>query len=163
MAKKPNDLDNNDAQAVDLNFVSRFSEREGIGDYFADDAGDNMSRADQTNYVVEEANLDSDPPQATQFSDTSGQDQISDYVLDKSGAVESMSEHGIVDGYSDGTVRPDDAITRTQMAKMTNLEYELPDSSHETTFTDADAVSDWADSAASGLPLEATIGKYHEE
>ena len=167
MAKKPNDLDTNDARADDLNFVSHLSEREGIGDYFTDDAGDNMSRADQTNYVVEEANLDSDPPQATQFSDTSGQDQISDYVLDKSGAVESMSEHGIVDGYSDGTFSPDDAITREQFAKMANLEYDMSDPSHETTFTDADTISDWADSytekdegAISGRAAEAVkLGK----
>jgi hypothetical protein len=126
--------------------------------------GTYMTRGDLANYLVEEADLDSAPPQATQFSDTSGHDQISDFVQDKSGTVESMSEHGIVDGYSDGTVNPDDAITRAQVSKMTNLEYDLSDPG-ETTFPDADTIGDWADSytekgeeSISGPAAEAALG-----
>ena len=119
--------------------------------------GTYMPRGDLAKYLVEEANLDSDPPKATQFSDTSRHDQI-----------ESELEHGIIDGYSGGTFNPDDAITRAQIVKMTNLEYDLSNSSHETTFTDTDTIRDWADSytekgeeSISGRAAEAVnLGKF---
>ncbi len=71
--------------------------------------------------------------------------------------VDSLSwgqEKGIVQGYGDGTFRPDNAIDREEMCVMlaralTLLGAELPVG--ELTFDDSNLVSDWATEAVAGM------------
>ena len=71
--------------------------------------------------------------------------------------VDSLSwgqEKGIVQGYGDGTFRPNHAINREEMCTMlaralTVLGAELP--AGDLTFDDSDLVSDWAEDAVAGM------------
>lgn len=58
-------------------------------------------------------------------------------------AVEELSELGIVNGYEDGTYRPDNTVTRAEMAKLTVAALGLDPTSGETKFTDMDQAK-WA-------------------
>ena len=68
-----------------------------------------------------------------------------------SGAVGWAAENGIVDGFPDGTFRPDDVILREQMAAIISrfLDYErliLPDSADAPEFfSDEEVLPKWAD------------------
>ena len=74
------------------------------------------------------------------------------------GEVHHLEEHGIIDGYSDGTFESDDAINRGQMAKIANLDG-LPDTdTNETTFTDSDHTAAWAEEYISEPTAEAVLG-----
>lgn len=65
-------------------------------------------------------------------------------------AVNWAAEHGIVNGYEDGTYRPNDNLTREQMAAILHnyahyKGYALNAAADLTQFTDADQVSAWAE------------------
>lgn len=65
-------------------------------------------------------------------------------------AVNWAAEHGIVNGYEDGTYRPNDNLTREQMAAILHnyahyKGYALNATADLTQFTDADQVSVWAE------------------
>lgn len=65
-------------------------------------------------------------------------------------AVNWAAEHGIVNGYEDGTYRPNDNLTREQMAAILHnyahyKGYALNATADLTQFTDADQVSAWAE------------------
>ncbi|MEE0434554.1 MAG: 5'-nucleotidase C-terminal domain-containing protein [Peptococcaceae bacterium] len=64
-------------------------------------------------------------------------------------AVNWAAENGIVNGYEDGTYRPNDNLTREQMAAMLHnyaayKGYDLSATDDLSTFADADQVSSWA-------------------
>ena len=64
-------------------------------------------------------------------------------------AVEWASKNGIVLGYGDGSFRPDQSITRQEMAAMlyrymNYLGYDMSARGDLSTFNDADQVGDWA-------------------
>ncbi len=42
-------------------------------------------------------------------------------------SVAALSEHGVINGYSDGTFRPDNAVTRAEMCKMINVLFNFTD------------------------------------
>lgn len=42
-------------------------------------------------------------------------------------AVTALSEYGVINGYSDGTFRPDNALTRAEMCKMINILFNFTD------------------------------------
>jgi len=52
------------------------------------------------------------------------------------GYIETLAARGIVDGFPDGTFRPDGAVSRAQFVKMLDLTLQLPLSSSPTAFTD---------------------------
>ena len=60
-------------------------------------------------------------------------------------AIIDMANKGILQGYEDGTFRPDDLVTREQFAKILVLAMEIPlkDSDSVSTFADIDTTS-WA-------------------
>ena len=59
-------------------------------------------------------------------------------------AVAWAAERGIVDGYADGTFRPDAGVTREQLAVMLWRYAGSPASGHALDFTDADRAGDYA-------------------
>jgi len=86
--------------------------------------------------------------------------------VEQTGATSHLEQHGIVDGYSDGTYPElDEPITRAQMAKMANLD-DLPDTDpNETTFTDDsdDIISGPAAQAAALKADLANLRKVEDE
>ena len=77
-------------------------------------------------------------------------------------AIEYLTSGGVVRGYDDDgeteTFGPDDPLTRDQVAKMTTLAYELPDSQGEPwPFSDTDA--DWGTWTALVAPLAAILAQ----
>lgn len=71
-------------------------------------------------------------------------DSIPDYAKD---AVTIAVSKGIVDGYSDQTFRPNDRITRAQMAAMLDRALKLPDAATSARFTDDKQIPKWAKAA----------------
>lgn len=59
-------------------------------------------------------------------------------------AIATAAAYGIVGGYDDNTFRPDDPITREQMAVMTVKAARLSPASGEVAFTDSGEISAWA-------------------
>jgi hypothetical protein len=58
-----------------------------------------------------------------------------------------MAALGVVEGYNDGTFRPNAALNRQQAARvLANLAEAIgkPLASYTATFTDADSIADWA-------------------
>ena len=47
-----------------------------------------------------------------------------------------MAEKGIINGYADGSFRPDDAITRAEFAKIVTIAFGFTDDSAESSFED---------------------------
>jgi hypothetical protein len=58
------------------------------------------------------------------------------------GDISLLAQQGIVDGFPDGTFRPDEAVTRAQFVKMLVLTLGLTPRAGGTTFTDV-APSEW--------------------
>jgi hypothetical protein len=58
-------------------------------------------------------------------------------------AVEQLSELGVVNGYEDGTFRPDNPVTRAEMSKLTVAALGLDPTSGTSNFTDMDQAK-WA-------------------
>lgn len=59
--------------------------------------------------------------------------------------IEDLMERGIISGDADaGTVRPDEAITRQEAAKIAVVGIGLAESQGELTFADSDSVAEWA-------------------
>ena len=75
-----------------------------------------------------------------EFGDVSSEHWASDYI--KTGVV-----MGLVSGY-DGSFRPDDAITREELAKILVLAYQYKDkeeiTQRESDFADEEEISQWA-------------------
>lgn len=57
-------------------------------------------------------------------------------------AVNKLSDMGIINGFEDGTFRPDDCVTRAQLAKMTVNALELSAGVNSKSFNDV-SVGDW--------------------
>ncbi len=73
----------------------------------------------------------------TEFSDTDYRAWYGKYVKWATGA-------GLVGGFDDGTFRPDDPITREQMATVLFRYSKAANVTAELTFADADSISEWA-------------------
>lgn len=88
-------------------------------------------------------------------------DNIPDYAKD---AVTIAVSKGIVDGYSDQTFRPNERITRAQMAAMLDRALKLPPAAISEKFADDKQIPQWAKAAinknqAAGL-LKGSDGKF---
>ncbi|NPV93323.1 MAG: hypothetical protein HPY50_21395 [Firmicutes bacterium] len=67
-------------------------------------------------------------------------------------SIAAAAAAGVVSGYEDNTFKPNDPITREQMAVMVAKAAELQEKADITTFTDYDQISPWArDSAAEAV------------
>lgn len=61
------------------------------------------------------------------------------------GAIAALNNEGIINGYADGTFKPNNTLTRSQIAKMITLGFELKVSNNQTTqFKDVNAINDLA-------------------
>ncbi|MEK5164457.1 5'-nucleotidase C-terminal domain-containing protein [Paenibacillus sp. FSL R5-0527] len=58
---------------------------------------------------------------------------------------------GIINGYGDGTFRPDGLVTRAEFAVMVSRAFNLGDAAAETGFSDEDSIEPWALPAVSAL------------
>lgn len=68
-------------------------------------------------------------------------------------AIMEMVEKGILDGFDDGTFRPNDALTREQFAKILALAMNAPQNETYTVFADV-SEGDWA------FPYIVAVGEY---
>lgn len=86
----------------------------------------------------------SDKTDTTPQQPSAGQGTFSD-MADAAWAqesVEALSESGIIDGYPDGTFRPNEMVTREQFVKMLVAAFDLMDDTAEASFSDV-AADDW--------------------
>lgn len=59
------------------------------------------------------------------------------------GAIAALNNAGIINGYADGTFKPNNTLTRSQIAKMITLGFELNIASNTTTqFKDVNSIND---------------------
>ena len=99
----------------------------------------NISRAEFVTVLVKALKLA--PASGKVFNDTLNH-WAKDYIA-------TATANGIINGYSETLVGPDDPITREQMAVMIVQAAKLSKNSSVKTFTDSDAISDWAKDAIS--------------
>ena len=73
--------------------------------------------------------------------------------------IENWADKGVISGYSDGNFRPDQAITRAEVAKVLALAYEMKTYGEATNFTDV-SESDWFYTYAQLCSSNAVINGY---
>lgn len=84
------------------------------------------------------------------------------------GFVGALKAKGIMSGYEDGSFKPENAITREEMAKLIvsaigeDVLAQLIGDVSESKFTDADEISDWALSAVNQLAALGVITGYED-
>lgn len=84
------------------------------------------------------------------------------------GFVGALKAKGIMSGYEDGSFKPENAITREEMAKLIvsaigeDVLAQLVGDVSESKFTDADEISDWALSAVNQLAALGVITGYED-
>ena len=83
---------------------------------------------------------------ANPFSDVDGDDWFNT-------AVSTMSAMGIVDGYEDGTFRPDQPITRAEFVTIATRFFDYAAEYEEGTFTDVEGDEWYADYVQAGVDL----------
>jgi len=73
-------------------------------------------------------------------------------------AVAQVVQLGVVNGYSDGSLRPNETITRVEMAAMIARALELPLAANSKTgFTDDGEIPQWAKSAVEAVKLKGIV------
>ena len=76
------------------------------------------------------------------------------------------TENGVVNGYQNGTYRPDEAVTRQQFAKMIQcyLDYKkiTPEGKESITFTDADSIAEYAEKGVEVCVKAGIINGYQD-
>ncbi|MDD4237579.1 MAG: S-layer homology domain-containing protein [Desulfotomaculaceae bacterium] len=95
-----------------------------------------ITRAEYSTLLVRMQGIAVGQPAAATFSDVDSSDWSYGYV-------EAAANAGIVTGY-EGAFRPNDTITREEMATMAVRALQLSVGTSELAFTDAGSVSDWA-------------------
>lgn len=89
---------------------------------------------------------------------------FTDVSADRNAAIIAQaSAAGIVQGYGDGTFRPDEFVTRAEFAVMVSRAFELPAASGQTGFTDEAGIPVWALPAASSLKEAGYLGQDAEQ
>ena len=73
-------------------------------------------------------------------------------------SVKSLIDQGILNGYPDGSFRPDQSITRAELAKTLATAYELIAASHQEQFTDTKG--HWAEDFIAALTEAKIITGY---
>ncbi|MGR6546175.1 S-layer homology domain-containing protein [Paenibacillus tundrae] len=78
-------------------------------------------------------------------------------------AVSIANAAGYIDGYTDGTMKPQDPITRQEAAKIITgiLNLELDEESANT-FSDSSAIADWSKGAVGGAAAAKIIAGYED-
>ncbi len=82
-------------------------------------------------------------PEAPAFTDISGDPNAS--------LINEAAAAGIVEGYGDGTFRPQAEVTRAEFAVMIGRAFQVSESSEDTGYTDISEVPSWALPAVSSL------------
>ncbi|SME90785.1 2',3'-cyclic-nucleotide 2'-phosphodiesterase / 3'-nucleotidase / 5'-nucleotidase [Paenibacillus barengoltzii] len=82
-------------------------------------------------------------PEAPAFTDISGDPNAS--------LINEAAAAGIVEGYGDGTFRPQAEVTRAEFAVMISRAFQVSESSEDTGYTDISEVPSWALPAVSSL------------
>ena len=78
-------------------------------------------------------------------------------------AIERAAKQGFVNGYEDGTFRPQGLVTRAEFAKMLALAMQLPLSYDvQLTFTDVDRVPEWAKPSVSAATTAGIVSGYED-
>lgn len=84
------------------------------------------------------------------------------------GFIGALKEKNIMGGYEDGSFKPDNAITREEMAKIVataigeELLTQLVGEVSSNKFTDSDEISDWAETAVNQLAALGVINGYED-
>jgi hypothetical protein len=76
--------------------------------------------------------------------------------------VREAVEQGWVDGYEDGTFRPDRPVTREQLAALLVRAFGLTADESEPRFADAAAIADWAKPYAAAVQAIGLMGGYED-
>ncbi len=76
--------------------------------------------------------------------------------------ITSAASYGIVSGYDDDTFRPDELITREQMAAMLVRAINLETGKEEVQFKDGDSISGWARDAVATLTNSGVMTGYSD-
>ena len=95
-----------------------------------------LTRADALSWLVGLAGLEGDVSSSS-YTDVPASHPAHD-------AIEIGTQHGVVNGYGDGTFGPNDPITREQYAKMAVEAFDLPLTEDCSMFTDSSSIADWA-------------------
>ncbi|CAK4839794.1 unnamed protein product [Aphanomyces euteiches] len=77
-------------------------------------------------------------------------------------AIETAAAAGIVAGYSDSSFRPDDFITREQMAAIVVRAAKLAATDKSVNFQDSSDISDWARTALATATAQGMINGYED-
>ena len=75
--------------------------------------------------------------------------------------IENWTDKGVINGYPDGTFRPDQQITRAEVAKILTLAYEMSTDVAKTNFTDV-SQSDWYYLFVQACAANAVVNGYSD-
>ncbi len=115
-----------------------------------------VTRAEFAKLVTNSLNLDTSEIYTGCFSDVSSSDWYAPYI-------QACFDAGIINGYDDGTFKPNATITREEMAKIlctaANHKGILPEESNSTDFADRGKISAWAlEYVNNATDLELVVG-----
>ncbi|AKX96880.1 Ig-like, group 2 [Moorella thermoacetica] len=96
-----------------------------------------VTRAEFASLLVKALGLEGKAGEKNPFKDVKGDAWYA-------GAVTAAASNGLVKGYEDGTFRPDNVITREELAAMLVRAVNLPAGEEKLAFKDNDKVSTWA-------------------
>ncbi len=116
-------------------------------------SGNHISRAEFTSMLVKTMGLT--PGGKTSFADLEGHWAY--------GYIAAAAQQGIVSGYSSTCFRPEDSITREQMAVMIAKAAKLPAVSGVKDFKDNSAISPWAREAVNQVSSHNLISGYPDQ
>ena len=105
-----------------------------------------VTRAEFAKLMVEEMELEMESP-SKRFSDSNGHWA--------EGFIETAYKNGIISGYEDGTVRPNEKITRAEMAVMISRAISEDATGKSVKFKDGEIIPNWA---KSGVEKAAKLG-----
>ncbi|MEF2967161.1 5'-nucleotidase C-terminal domain-containing protein [Paenibacillus sp. M1] len=74
--------------------------------------------------------------------------------------IEQAAGEGIIEGYGDGTFRPDEYVTRAEFAVAVNRIFKLEESSRDSGYSDEDSIPEWALPAVAALTEGGFMGPF---
>jgi hypothetical protein len=122
---------------------------------------DDVTRAEFASFLIRALKLPADGASESAFADVNGDDWFA-------GAVQSARRAGIINGYSDGTFRPNNLISREEMAKMLlaacdHLELPYGEADIAASYRDFSDISVWArDAVAAAADLQLMKGMEND-
>jgi len=113
----------------------------------------NVSRAQVAKMVSEALNLQ--PSSSGHFEDVSSSHWAYEYI-------NAANDAGVINGYENGTFKPDEDITRAEIAAMINRAFELSSMSSSFSFEDIGS-SHWAYEDVYALASNGITSGYHDD